>query len=34
MILVGYSYTKRFTWASHFVLGLADALAPSGAGSP
>jgi 4-hydroxybenzoate polyprenyltransferase len=30
VILVGYSYTKRFTWASHFVLGLADALAPIG----
>jgi 4-hydroxybenzoate polyprenyltransferase len=30
VVLVGYSYTKRFTWASHFVLGLADALAPIG----
>lgn len=26
-----YSYTKRFTWASHLVLGLALALAPLGA---
>ena len=24
VILVGYSYTKRFTWLSHAVLGLAD----------
>ena len=31
VILVGYSYTKRFTWLSHGVLGLADALAPIGA---
>ncbi|MGO9380159.1 MAG: UbiA-like polyprenyltransferase [Dissulfurispiraceae bacterium] len=30
-ILVLYSYTKRFTWASHFVLGLAIAGAPLGA---
>lgn len=29
--LVGYSYVKRFTWATHFVLGLADGLAPLGA---
>ncbi len=28
--LVGYSYTKRFTWLSHFALGLADAIAPMG----
>lgn len=26
-----YSYTKRFTWLSHFVLGLALACAPMGA---
>lgn len=26
----GYSYTKRFTWASHFVLGLALSMAPVG----
>jgi 4-hydroxybenzoate polyprenyltransferase len=31
VILVGYSYTKRFTWLSHGVLGIADALAPIGA---
>ncbi|WP_353684836.1 UbiA-like polyprenyltransferase [Thermodesulfovibrio sp. 3907-1M] len=30
-ILFIYSYTKRFTWACHFVLGLALALAPLGA---
>lgn len=30
-ILVLYSYTKRFTWASHFVLGTAIAGAPLGA---
>ncbi|MGO9951834.1 MAG: UbiA-like polyprenyltransferase [Dissulfurispiraceae bacterium] len=30
-ILVLYSYTKRFTWSSHFVLGLAIAGAPLGA---
>jgi 4-hydroxybenzoate polyprenyltransferase len=29
--LVGYSYTKRFTWLSHFVLGFTDGLAPAGA---
>lgn len=31
LILLGYSYTKRFTHASHFILGLALALAPIGA---
>jgi 4-hydroxybenzoate polyprenyltransferase len=31
IVLVGYSYTKRFTWLCHAVLGLADALAPIGA---
>lgn len=30
-VLLGYSYTKRFTWAAHLVLGLALALAPGGA---
>ncbi|MBE3551983.1 MAG: UbiA family prenyltransferase [Kyrpidia tusciae] len=30
VILVVYSYTKRFTWMSHFVLGIADGLAPLG----
>jgi len=31
VVLLGYSFTKRFTWASHLVLGLALALAPGGA---
>jgi len=30
-VLLGYSYTKRFTWASHFALGLALGIAPIGA---
>ena len=30
-VLLAYSYTKRFTWASHLVLGLALAGAPLGA---
>jgi 4-hydroxybenzoate polyprenyltransferase len=30
-ILLGYSYAKRFTWASHAWLGVALALAPGGA---
>lgn len=30
VILVGYAYTKRFTWMCHFVLGLADGGAPFG----
>ncbi|MDP2167708.1 MAG: UbiA-like polyprenyltransferase [Thermodesulfovibrionales bacterium] len=30
-VVVLYSYTKRFTWASHFVLGLALSAAPLGA---
>lgn len=29
-IVFGYSYTKRFTWGSHLVLGLALAMAPVG----
>ncbi len=29
-ILLGYSYAKRFTWACHLWLGLAQALAPIG----
>jgi 4-hydroxybenzoate polyprenyltransferase len=28
--LVGYSYTKRFTWASHWVLGFTDGIAAAG----
>ncbi len=31
LIILGYSYTKRFTWWCHSVLGLGLALAPSGA---
>ena len=31
VFLVGYSFTKRFTWMSHFVLGFTDGLAPVGA---
>jgi 4-hydroxybenzoate polyprenyltransferase len=31
LIILGYSYTKRFTNLSHFVLGLALAIAPIGA---
>ncbi|MCL2778913.1 MAG: putative 4-hydroxybenzoate polyprenyltransferase [Polyangiaceae bacterium] len=30
-VLLGYSYAKRFTWASHAWLGFALALAPGGA---
>ena len=30
VIVFGYSYTKRFTWASHLVLGLSLAMAPVG----
>ncbi|AXA35206.1 MAG: putative 4-hydroxybenzoate polyprenyltransferase [Candidatus Sumerlaea chitinivorans] len=30
-VLLGYSYTKHFTSASHFVLGLALGIAPAGA---
>jgi 4-hydroxybenzoate polyprenyltransferase len=29
--LVGYSYAKRFTWMSHYILGFTDGLAPMGA---
>jgi 4-hydroxybenzoate polyprenyltransferase len=29
--LVGYSFTKRFTVLSHFILGFTDGLAPAGA---
>ena len=31
LFLFGYSFTKRFTWLSHFILGFTDALAPAGA---
>jgi 4-hydroxybenzoate polyprenyltransferase len=28
IFLLGYSYTKRFTWLCHIVLGLTDGIAP------
>jgi 4-hydroxybenzoate polyprenyltransferase len=28
--LIGYSYTKRFTWLSHFILGFTDGIAAAG----
>lgn len=31
LVLIGYSFTKRFTWMSHFILGFTDGLAPVGA---
>jgi 4-hydroxybenzoate polyprenyltransferase len=31
LVILGYSYTKRFTYLCHFVLGLGLALAPIGA---
>ena len=31
LFLVGYSFTKRFTLLSHFILGFTDGLAPIGA---
>jgi 4-hydroxybenzoate polyprenyltransferase len=31
IFLLGYSFTKRFTWMSHFILGFTDGLAPVGA---
>jgi 4-hydroxybenzoate polyprenyltransferase len=31
LIVIIYSYTKRFTWTSHFILGLAISGAPLGA---
>ena len=30
LFLVGYSYTKRFTWLCHLFLGLTDGIAPIG----
>lgn len=30
ILLFGYSYCKRFTWFSHFVLGIVEAFAPIG----
>lgn len=29
--LIGYTFTKRFTWLSHYILGFTDGLAPMGA---
>ncbi len=31
VFLVGYAFTKRITWLSHFILGFTDGLAPVGA---
>jgi len=31
VVILGYSYTKRFTWFCHFILGLGLSLAPVGA---
>lgn len=31
VLILGYSYTKRFTWACNFILGIACACAPLGA---
>ncbi len=31
VVLLGYSYAKRFTWGAHAWLGVASALAPGGA---
>jgi len=31
MVILGYSYTKRFTWLCHLVLGIGLSLAPIGA---
>jgi 4-hydroxybenzoate polyprenyltransferase len=30
LFLIGYSYTKRFTWASHWILGFTDGIAAAG----
>jgi 4-hydroxybenzoate polyprenyltransferase len=31
VLIIGYSYTKRFTWLCHYILGAACACAPVGA---
>lgn len=31
LFLIGYSYTKRFTWLSHWILGITDGMAAAGA---
>jgi 4-hydroxybenzoate polyprenyltransferase len=30
IVLIAYSYVKRFSWLTHYVLGLADGIAPVG----
>ena len=30
VLLIGYSYTKRFTWTSHWILGFTDGIAAAG----
>ena len=30
LFLIGYTYTKRFTWASHWILGFTDGIAAAG----
>ena len=30
LFLIGYSYTKRFTWTSHWILGFTDGIAAGG----
>jgi 4-hydroxybenzoate polyprenyltransferase len=30
IFLVGYAYTKRFTWTSHWILGFTDGIAAAG----
>jgi 4-hydroxybenzoate polyprenyltransferase len=30
LFLIGYSYTKRFTWLCHLILGITDGIAPVG----
>ena len=30
VVVIGYSYSKRFTWMSHIILGWADGIAPVG----
>ena len=31
LVILGYSYTKRFTWLCHFILGIGLGIAPLGA---
>src|SRR6266508_1960697 len=30
LFLIGYSYTKRFTWLTHWILGFTDGIAAAG----